>query len=215
VTRNATIRHTRRRSLLATTLAPYGFILIGFALGSGVVPVRYPGPLVVVTFALALATVVAGDFVRGESRWPAALRETGDHTSMVARWVTLHGPSARLQTGRFLLLSAVAITGALYEWTHRGWTDEFFGPGPGIGALIVLVGVFFSMGALSGLLHRAEGGLSGRLRAVGVVFLVIQLCASLGVIAIGWVEANERGAIASLARSLNPFERAAAEMDLR
>ena len=215
MTRDATIRHARRRSLLATALAPYGFILVGFALGSGVLPVAYPGPLIVVTFALALAAVVGGDFVRGVTHWPAALRESGDNTSTVARWVTLQGPSARLQTGRFLLLSAVAIAGAVYEWTHRGWIGDFFGPGPGIGALIVLVGLFFGMGALSGLLHRPERGSAGWLRAVGAVFLVVQLCASVATVGIGWVEANERGTIASLVRSLNPFEQAAEEMNLR
>jgi hypothetical protein len=211
VTRDATIRHARRRSLLATALAPYGFILVGFALGSGVVPVRYPGPLIVVTFALALATVVVGDFVRGESRWPAALTTSGTPT----HWVTLRGASARLQSGRFLLLAAAAMTGALYEWTHRGWIGEFFGAGPGTGALIVLVGLFFAMGALSGLLHRREPRSAGWLRAVGAVFLLVQLAASVATIALGLVEANERGTIASLVRSLNPFEQAAEEMNLR
>lgn len=195
-------------------LAPIGLIVLGFVLASGVLPVRYPGPLVVVCFALALVRVMLEDFIRGESRWPASVRPSGN-VSSVSRWVTLHGPSARLQTGRFLLLAAVAMGGAVQEWLRPGWVQSFFGPGPGVGALVILIGTFFGMGALAGLLHRPPAERAGCMRAFGVAVLTVQLVVSLVVVGVGWMEVTERGTIASFVRSLNPFAEAAEALDLR
>ena len=189
------MRAPRQRSLLAAAIAPYGFVLVGFALGSGVVPVRYPGPLVAITLALALAAIVLGDFIAGETRWPVGLVGAGQHRTRV----TLRGAAARLLTGRFLLVCIAAVGTALHEWRNRGWLADYLGGGSGAGAVIVLIGVFFAMGALAGLVHaRARG-----VRALVLTMLLAQLAASASTVAIGLVEANERGTVASLVRSLS------------